>query len=96
VGEIIGGLLIFCPPSRIYNERGIDTRDGWIDMFDATTTREEKRETVRGWYKKDCFNACMYCNGIHDESERITPAIQLTPEEYKLVRVNEYRYREEI
>lgn len=96
VGEVIGGLLVFCPPSRLYRERGIDTNDGWLDMFDDSTTLEEKREIVRGWYEKDCFTACMYCNGIHDESERIPPAVQLTPDELKAVKINEYQYREEL
>jgi len=94
--EIMGGMVFFCPSSRMFRERGIDTSDGYIDMLDESTTLEQKREIVRGWYSVDSFNACMYCNGIHDESERFKPAIQLTEEQLKLVCTNEFKYRERL
>jgi len=95
VVEVMGGCLFFCPSVRIFNERGFDTSDGWIDMYD-NFSNEEKKEIIRGWYNKDCFNACMYCNGIHEESERIVPAIQLTLDEEKKIRVNKTKYREQL
>ncbi|KPU44673.1 cyclic pyranopterin monophosphate synthase [Oxobacter pfennigii] len=96
VVEVIGGCLFFCPSVRIFNEHGFDTSDGWIDMYDTSASNKDKKEIIKGWYEKDCFNACMYCNGIHDESERFVPAIQLTPEELKKIRVNKNIYREQL
>jgi len=92
--EIMGGMIFFCPPSRMFRERGVDTSDGYIDMFDETFTLEQKREKIKGWYCVEGFNACMYCNGIHEGSERFKPAVQLTKEQLKTVCVNEFQYRE--
>jgi len=94
--EIMGGMVFFCPPCRMLRERDIDTSDGYIDMLDESISLEEKREKIRSWYNLKAFNACMYCNGIHDESERFKPAVQLTKEQLKEICVNEFKYREKL
>ena len=93
--EIIGGMVFYCPPCRMNYERGVDTSDGYVDLLDESISRDEKRDKIRGWYSMKGLTACMYCNGIHDDSKRYTPAKQLTPEQLVNVCTNEFVYREE-
>ena len=64
----------------------VDPAD-YIDFTNDTLTIEQQREKFRKIYDGGkCLESCKYCNGICEDSVRIKPAEQLTPEELKKIR----------
>ncbi len=80
VMEIIGGRIYFCPPSRVYYERGLAAAEDEVIRF-MDLPVETAREQIRALFQKRSLSACRYCNGIHDGSVRYKPAVQMTDEE---------------
>lgn len=80
---IFGGKLYLCAKSKRVEEVGVKARrkEEYIDFLDATMSIEEKRERIRGFAKLEYLEACAYCNGLCEDSERFIPAEQMKPGE---------------
>lgn len=80
---IYGGKMYLCAKSKRLEELGIKTRrkEEYIDFLDVTMSVEEKREHIRGFAKLEYLEACAYCNGLCEDSERFIPAEQMKPGE---------------
>ena len=55
----------------------------YIDFTDESLTVEQQREKFRKIYDDKCLETCKYCAGYCEDSVRVRPALQLTPEELK-------------
>jgi hypothetical protein len=77
--DYIDGKVSLCAFTRRAVELGVfDAPEEQIDLHDESTSIEEKREVFLEWERKKSFTACMYCNGRRDDSERFTPAEQIS------------------
>lgn len=94
--EIIGGQIYFCPVSRVFFERGLAVMNDEKIDFMAERPIDDIRKELKALFEKPALAACQFCNGIHDESERFQPAVQLTDEELRNAYLSTYRYREEL
>lgn len=84
--DLVGGVMYPCGPCRRCKELGIaDDYSEYIDLFDDSLSLEEQRKKIAAIYKKKSLKACAFCNGMCEDSQRFSPAQQLSPEE--LVRV---------
>ncbi len=94
VMEIIGGLIYFCPASRVYNELGLAVAgDEVVNFLDEKRSLEEIRLQIGQISFKKALSACRFCNGIHDDSARYKPAVQLTGGEAVRIQFSK-KYRE--
>ncbi|EHL04610.1 hypothetical protein HMPREF0322_04697 [Desulfitobacterium hafniense DP7] len=97
VFEIIGGLIYFCPSSRVFYERGLAVaEDEVIDFMGDESSVDIIRDKIRALFAKESLAACKYCNGIHDASARYKPALQLTNDELKVAHLSNHLYRESL
>lgn len=96
VMEIIGGRMYFCPASRVFYERGLAVSEDEIIDFMQISSVEEVRKRIKTLFQKPALGACRYCNGIHDDSVRYKPALQLTDKELSKAYRSSYVYREEL
>lgn len=58
------------------------SREYSVDMFDESTTKEEKVAKIKSLLCANYFHTCDKCKGIFEGRKRYYPAEQLTPEEY--------------
>lgn len=72
----------------------VDNYDEYVDLFDESLSIEEQRQKIRHLYHVKKLSACVYCNGMCDDSTRVVPAEQLTKEEIKLVKKGARMYSE--
>lgn len=63
----------------------VDPND-YIDLTDKTLTVEQQREKFKSIYGNKCLESCKYCSGLCQDSVRIKPAEQLSPEELWKIR----------
>jgi hypothetical protein len=56
-----------------YTGRLAPKQGEWIDLFDESLTREQKRE-IAARFLKTPFNACRYCNGFLSDTAPRIPA----------------------
>lgn len=91
-----GGMMHPCAPSEMCHEYGVtpDNGDEYIDLLDDTLTIEEQRQKLRRIYEGKSLAACAYCNGMCEDSQRYTPAVQLTVEELHCVKNGARSYQE--
>lgn len=66
----------------------------YIDLFDDLLTTAEQRQKIKSIYERKSLSACAYCNGMCEDSQRYTPAVQLTAEELRCVRDGARSYQE--
>ena len=52
----------------------------WIDLFDETLTREQKRSIASSFLKRP-YNACRHCNGFLSETAKRFPAAIQAPKD---------------
>nr|WP_242831934.1 radical SAM protein [Desulfitobacterium hafniense] len=57
--------------------------DEVVDFFDDSQTDDDIRAKISFLYKRIAFTTCEFCNGLHEDAPRFTPAEQLTYEEQK-------------
>jgi hypothetical protein len=75
---MMNGKMYPCSPARICNELGISNNDNdYIDLLDETLSVEEQRNKIRTILDGTQLDACAYCNGLCEDSERFVPAEQL-------------------
>lgn len=76
---IFGGKIYLCSKSRRLEELGIKSlrEEEYVDFLDATMSVEEKRARIKGFEKLEYLEACAYCNGLCEDSERFIPAEQM-------------------
>lgn len=85
--DLVDGAMYPCGPSRRCKELGItDDYSEYVDLFDDTLTVEDQRRKIVEIYQKSYLTACMYCNGMHDDSQRFQPGEQLKKEELARVK----------
>jgi organic radical activating enzyme len=77
--RIKAGVLSPCAMTVQCIEFGIHTGDPneYVDLFDANTTKEQKRSKMLRIFEADNLSACMYCNGLCSDSKRYKPAEQI-------------------
>lgn len=90
------GIMYPCAPCEVCHELGVTTGNDheYIDLFDDSLTVEEQRRKIRNIYAGKSLSACAYCNGMCDDSQRYTPAVQLTQEELRCVKNGARSYHE--
>lgn len=93
---ILDGIIYPCSPSRKAVELSTIPFDSryCINLLDDTLTIEQQREKLYNLMHTDYLPACAYCNGMHDDSPRFTPAQQLTREELDCVKQGARTYHE--
>jgi hypothetical protein len=91
--EIIGGLIYFCPVSRVFSERGLAKNES-VDFLSDNIDVEAVRSKILDWFGSKSLSACRFCNGFLDDSERCKPAEQLTEKEAETVYFSPFKYRE--
>ena len=96
VMEVIGGQIYFCPASRVFYERGLAVAEDERIRFMDGRPVEEVRRQIRGLFEKRSLAACQYCGGIHEDSARCKPAVQLTQAELDRHWLSPEVYREEL
>ncbi|MBR1494049.1 MAG: radical SAM protein [Acidaminococcaceae bacterium] len=74
------GKVFQCPyPLRFFILKNIlPERDEYVDLFDDTLSREEKREIAAGFYKTPT-KACHCCFGFSEKKSRRYPAAEQVP-----------------
>ena len=78
--NIIEGKMFPCAPARRCYQLGITRNDAeHIDLFDPALSIADQRAKVRSIYGGKRLEACAYCNGLCEDSERFVPAEQLSP-----------------
>lgn len=85
--NIRDGLMTPCPAvfRRLSLGHDVDYKE-YINLNDNTLTIEQQRQKISYIYNAICFESCAYCTGLCDDSQRYTPAEQLTPEEIHQIR----------
>lgn len=74
---IVDGKMYLCSKSRRLIELGIIHGEEYVDFFDDTYSIDEKRKKILLLNKLDYLEACAYCSGFSEDSERFVPAEQM-------------------
>lgn len=84
----VEGQVVPCPVMYSLKKRfNIHPKEHeYIDLFDENESLEEKRAKWKNFYELTMLDACKYCNGICNDSQRFVPAVQLTKEELRNIR----------
>ena len=76
--NIVEGKMFPCAPARrCYQLEVVNNYDEYIDLFDNTISIEEQRAKIQSIYNGKSLEACAYCNGLCEDSERFVPAEQI-------------------
>ena len=76
---LFGGKMYLCAKSKRLEELGIQQRrsEEYLDFFDDTLSVEDKRDRIKNFENLTYLEACAYCNGLCENSERFVPAEQI-------------------
>lgn len=83
----IDGLMYPCPPAQRCVELGsVNNYNEYIDLFDDALSVEDQRQKIQAIYSGKSLEACAWCNGLREDSQRFMPAEQLSAEEIRAIR----------
>lgn len=90
------GIFYPCTPARIQAEFHLNenAKKDAVNLLDDTLTREQKRKRLVELNNMGSYEACKYCLGMSDASERFVPAEQLSREEMAFVKKGARSYQE--
>ena len=72
------GCMFPCGPARRCHKLGsVNNYDDYIDLFDDSLSVESQRQKLIRILNGKCLEACAYCNGMCEDSQRFAPAEQL-------------------
>lgn len=74
-----GGLLSPCPMTLQCIEFNVQkgNPDEYLDLFDSSLSRHQQCKKMQYIYESSTLSACMYCNGLCEDSVRYKPAEQI-------------------
>ncbi len=77
--NIVEGKMFPCAPARRCYQLGVvNNYNEYIDLFDEKLSVDEQREKITAIYNGNSLDACAYCNGLCEDSERFVPAEQIS------------------
>ncbi len=72
------GKIYACGQSMHCMDLGLfDAEYEYIDLFDDSTSIDDKRAKMLSWYDVKFFEGCRYCDGLCPDSKRYKPAEQI-------------------
>ena len=80
VSCVNNGVIYPCPQTRRCIELGLIPFDPkeCVDLFDTSYTDAQIKQRIMERYQLTCLQACQFCDGQCDDSERFKPAEQLS------------------
>lgn len=77
---LMGGRAYICGVYKRCVSEGIipDNADEYVDFVSSNWNVRETQNKIKNFYERKFFSACKYCNGFCPDSQRFTPAEQIT------------------